>query len=251
MRAVTQMRAVIDGFAARYAAIRAAAGAEKAPLLKAFKRLQQAAAEDDYARVARADWALHLAIVRMAAVEGLEAVWKAAASAMDVFHVESIRICWPELTVLFEAHRAIVDAICAGDAVAAEDIAGAHLDAVWYRLAETQADASLPDDPLARARTYLDFHLHEQVRLGFLAQYVAQTSPGHLARLFRQNFDCSFTEYLRELRLRKAVKLLLGSSQPICRIAAMVGYADASRFSLHFRRRYGLSPRAYRQRFGH
>jgi len=29
-----------------------------------------------------------------------------------------------------------------------------------------------------------------------------------------------------------------------------VGYADSSRFGVHFRQRYGLTPRAYRQRFG-
>ncbi|MDY0169000.1 MAG: helix-turn-helix transcriptional regulator [Thermoguttaceae bacterium] len=83
----------------------------------------------------------------------------------------------------------------------------------------------------------------------FLARFVAKTSPGHLARLFREHFDCSFTEYLRELRMHKAVKLLTGSTQPIGHIAALVGYADPSRFAQHFRRRFGISPRAYRQRF--
>ena len=58
----------------------------------------------------------------------------------EEFRVQSIRICWPDLNVLFEAHRPIVDAICAGDQALAEDAAKAHLDAVWYRLAESTDD---------------------------------------------------------------------------------------------------------------
>ena len=250
MRAVTEMRAAIDGFAARYAARRVAKGADKRPLLHAFKQLQHAAAGDDYRRMAEADRELHLAIVRLADVDGLVDVWESAARTMERFRVESIRVCWPDLNVLFEAHRPIVDAVCAGDQVLAEDAARAHLDAVWYRLAEMKGDASLPDDPLARACTYLDFHLQESIRLGFLAKYVAKTSPGHLSRLFRQAHGMSYTDYLRELRLQKAARLLLGSSQPVGRVAAVVGYRDASRFAQHFRRRFGLSPRAYRRRFG-
>ncbi len=249
MRAITEMRAVVDAFASRYAALRVAAGADKRPLLDAFKRLGEASRAGDHHRVTEADRALHLAIVRMAGVEGLVAVWEAAANVQETFRAESIERCWPDLSVLFEGHRALVDAICAGDALAAEDAAKAHLDAVWYRLAEMRGDHSLSDDPLARACAYLEFHLQESVRLDFLARFVAKTSPGHLARLFREHFDCSFTEYLRELRMHKAVKLLTGGEHPIRRIAALVGYADPSRFAQHFRRRFGISPRAYRQRF--
>jgi AraC-like DNA-binding protein len=186
----------------------------------------------------------------LADVHGLPDVWNAAARMQEEFRVQSIRLCWPDLNVLFEAHRPIVDAICAGDQALAEDAAKAHLDAVWYRLAESTDDASLPDDPLARACTYLDFHLHEPVRLSFLAQYVAKTSPGHLARLFRQQHGVSFTDYLRELRLQKAADLLRRTLLPIQRIAAGVAYDDPSRFATHFRRRFGLTPRRFRGQFG-
>lgn len=249
MRAVTQLRAVLDAFAARCAAARVAQGADRRPLLAAFTQLQRAAASGRHAVVAEADLALHHALVELAGVEGLPAAWAAATRALHAFHVESIRICWPDLNVLFESHRPIVDAVCAGDVVLAEDTAGGHMDAVWYRLAEQTGDASLPDDPLARAVTYLAFHLHEPPQLAFLAQYIARLSPGHLARLFRERYGRSYTQYLCELRMTKAADLLLRSSQAIGRIASMVGYKDVSRFAQHFRRRFGHSPREYRQRY--
>jgi transcriptional regulator GlxA family with amidase domain len=59
----------------------------------------------------------------------------------------------------------------------------------------------------------------------------------------------SFTGYLQQLRLHRAVGLLTATREPIQRVATLVGYTDASRFAAHFRRHYGLTPRAYRDRF--
>jgi AraC-like DNA-binding protein len=249
MKAVTEMRAAIDGLAARYAARRVAEGADPEPLLEALARVRDAAQAGDCERVIADDRALHLAIVAFAGVDGMRRVWETAASHMEPFHAETVRECWPDLRVLFEAHMPIVDAICDGDGQAAEDAAKAHLDAVWYRLAEQSGDASLPDDPLNRALAYLAFHLDETIRLNSLARRVARSSPGHLARLFRRQYGCSVTAYLRAMRMHKAVELLARTRIRIRRIAACVGYQDASRFAQHFRARFGLTPRAYRARF--
>jgi len=249
-KALTELRAMIDGFAAHYAALRVGQGVSFRQLLTAFQRLQKAAQAGDPRAMAEADRALHLAIVQMAGVPTLEAIWIAVAQEQDVFRVETIGTCWPDLNVLFEAHRPIVDAICAASQVVAEDAAKAHLDAVWYRLAEMRDDLSLPVNPLARACTYLAFNLHESVRLGFLARHIAWTSIGHLERLFREEYGTTFTEYLRQLRMQKAVELLTRSTLPVARIAARVGYEDGSRFAQHFRRQFGLTPREYRRRFG-
>jgi AraC-like DNA-binding protein len=234
MRPLTDLRAVLDAFAARQAAERVASGADKQPLLAAFWRLQQAAIGGDHRGMAAADRRLHETIVRLADVPGLEASWQAAADANEPFHRDTLARCWPDLTILFEAHRGFVDAILAGDALAAEDAARRHLDAVWYRLAEMGEAGSLPDDPLT---------------LAFLAEHVARTSPGHLARLFRERRLTTFTRYQQNLRLQRAVALLTTTIEPIGRIATIVGYADASRFAGHFRRRYGHTPRVHRRRF--
>ena len=249
MRLPTDLRAVLDAFAAQQAAERVASGADRQPLLAAFQRLQQAANRGDYRAVAAADRQLHEAIVSLADVPGLAESWRAAADAIARFHLDTLTRCWPDLTILFEAHRGIVDAILAGDPLAAEDAARRHLDAVWYRLAELGERGSLPDDPLERACTYVELHLTEPVTLGFLAEHVAGTSPGHLARLFRERRQMSFTDFAQNLRLHRAVGLLTTVDEPIGRVARLVGYADSSRFAAHFRRRYGLTPREYRRRY--
>ncbi|MBN2294190.1 MAG: helix-turn-helix domain-containing protein [Pirellulales bacterium] len=247
MKAVTQMRAVFDGFAARYAAARVARGADPRALLKVFAEMQQSVQDDEH--FAELDRKLHYTIAELADVRGLTDVWQVVTREQDAFRRATLRECWPDMNVLFEAHRRIVDAICAGDPITAEEAAQAHFDALWYRLADLTNDPSLPDDPLARACTYLAFHLHEPIRLTFLAQYIAKLSPGHLARLFREGHGKSFTEYLRDLRMQRAIKMLIHTRRPISQIATSVGYLDCSRFSRHFSKKYGLSPRAYRKRF--
>ena len=59
IRAVSELRGVIEGFAARTAARRIADGADKRPLLEAFARLARTAAEDDVAGEIAADRDLH------------------------------------------------------------------------------------------------------------------------------------------------------------------------------------------------
>jgi AraC-like DNA-binding protein len=250
MRAAIEMRGAIDGFAVRYAARRVAAGARPDPLLKVFAQMQKAGRAGDYAAMTALDYRLHLAIVQLADVPGLVEAWEVIVRQQEHFRIETTRRCWPDLSVLSEAHQPIVDAVCAGDQGSAEDAARAHLEAVWYRLAEQSDDPSLPSDPLAWASTYVAFHLQEPIRLEFLARYVAKTSAGHLARLFRNRYGKGFTEYVRGLRMQKAAEMLVRSQEPVGRIAAQVGYQDGSRFARHFARHYRLNPLAYRKRFG-
>ncbi len=248
MKAVTGLRAALEGFAARHAALRVGEGITPRAALECFRRLRLAAEAGDYRRFAAADAALHRSIIGLADVPGLAAAWEAAFAAQSEFRLQTLRRCWPDLAVLFESHRPLVDAVAAGDAEAAEQAATAHLDAVWFRLAAATDDASLPRDPCARACAYLAFHFHESIRLPQLAREVAGCSPGHLARLFREETGLSFRDYLIELRLQKAADLLQRSQLPVGHIAKRVGYDDPSRFTTHFRRRFNQTPGNFRRR---
>jgi AraC-like DNA-binding protein len=54
--------------------------------------------------------------------------------------------------------------------------------------------------------------------------------------------------YLAEHRMRLAEWQLRHTQQPVCRIAELVGYASETAFSQAFKRTYGRSPSAFRQR---
>lgn len=248
MKSVTRLRATVESFAARYAAENVQLGSDPRELLKRFDDLKKAAEKGDYRRFASEDRRLHQTIINLADVPGLEESWRAAFEAQNAFRVKTIEECWPDLSVLFESHRPLVDAIVAGSVAEAEEEALTHLDAVWFRLADATNDTSLPRDPLSRACAYLAFHFQESIRLPELASNIAGCSPGHLARLFRESLGIGFSDYLIELRIQKAANLLRQSNRSIQEIAARVGYSDPSRFTIHFRRRFGQTPSEFRRR---
>jgi len=72
-------------------------------------------------------------------------------------------------------------------------------------------------------------------------------SCAHLGRLFRRYLDTSPRQYLLELRMRQAKRLLADEKLSIKEISMQVGYDSALNFSTGFRKRFGTSPREYRR----
>jgi len=72
-------------------------------------------------------------------------------------------------------------------------------------------------------------------------------SPQYFSKYFKSKMGTSFLQYLNQVRLEHAVVSLLGTSQPIIRIALDHGFANAKAFSAAFQRQYGKSPGEYRK----
>jgi transcriptional regulator GlxA family with amidase domain len=70
-----------------------------------------------------------------------------------------------------------------------------------------------------------------------------------LKRRFRAATGMTLIEYLQNLRVEKAKRLLEDSDIPIDEISAAAGYEDASFFRRLFKRRMGLTPSQYRKMF--
>jgi transcriptional regulator GlxA family with amidase domain len=70
-----------------------------------------------------------------------------------------------------------------------------------------------------------------------------------LKRRFRAATGMTLIEYLQNLRVEKAKRLLEESAMPIDEISAAAGYEDASFFRRLFKRRMGLTPSQYRKMF--
>lgn len=85
-----------------------------------------------------------------------------------------------------------------------------------------------------------------QVRVEELARE-ADCSVDHFIRLFRRALGVTPGEYLIRLRIEEAKALLTFSSQPISRVAELLGYPDLYSFSRQFKSRTALSPTCYRE----
>lgn len=73
-------------------------------------------------------------------------------------------------------------------------------------------------------------------------------SPTHLQRLFKQETGVRIGRLLAEHRLSKATELLSGTDMEIKEIAYKIGYGHHSSFVRAFQRRFGQSPKRYRQK---
>lgn len=71
-------------------------------------------------------------------------------------------------------------------------------------------------------------------------------SPSYFSHLFKQTMGIGYNEYLTELRIRQAKKLLL-QNVSISDIAVSVGFRDARYFSNIFQQKTGYTPSEYRR----
>ncbi|MBE6691398.1 MAG: helix-turn-helix domain-containing protein [Ruminococcaceae bacterium] len=99
---------------------------------------------------------------------------------------------------------------------------------------------------IAKALGYMETHYAESVHLEDLAG-ITGYSRRHFTRLFRENMCCSATEYLTELRLNAACRLLK-QNEPLTAVAAACGFSDAAALCHAFRRRFGVTPKAFRMK---
>lgn len=77
-------------------------------------------------------------------------------------------------------------------------------------------------------------------RFGYSPKYVSAA----FVRLVRENFS----DYLRDLRLSHARKLLDGGMYNVREVSSACGFSDALYFSKVFRKNFGVSPREYMKR---
>ena len=72
-------------------------------------------------------------------------------------------------------------------------------------------------------------------------------SQNHLIYLFRQQFHVTPTEYVNQLRIKKAMLLLINTDMNILNIALSCGFGSLSNFYEFFKRQARLTPSKYRK----
>ena len=105
---------------------------------------------------------------------------------------------------------------------------------------------NIPSPTFQKMLYYIDEHYNEKMQLNNLAErfHFNETYGSHL---FHKYFGCGFTEYVTNIKMKKAVELL-NSDMSITEIASFLNY-DYAYFNKLFKKSYGYTPRQYIQKY--
>lgn len=99
--------------------------------------------------------------------------------------------------------------------------------------------------PVSLCMEYINNHLHYPITLKELAK-VCNRSTQYLSALFKKETGHTLTDYIMNEKLKTAKQMLEYSDFSLSDIANNLAFCSHSNFSEHFRKRYGITPREYR-----
>ena len=103
-----------------------------------------------------------------------------------------------------------------------------------------------PDINIQRALMYIHAHFRENPSLSEIARTVHLNSH-YLCSKFHAYTGKPYKQYLREIKLRYARRLIMATDMSIISIAENSGYTAQSHFNREFKEYYGISPLALRK----
>ncbi len=93
---------------------------------------------------------------------------------------------------------------------------------------------------------HIHFHMEAPLSLSYFADYFSKNAT-LLSNVFKKETGQTLTNYIQQVRMEEAHRLLHTTDLSISDIAIAVGYPDFSYFSKIFSRFHGCSPSAYRR----
>jgi len=97
-----------------------------------------------------------------------------------------------------------------------------------------------------KVASYVEAHLDQPIRNEDLAR-IAQLTPSHFGRAFRNSFGEPPHEYVIRRRVERAQGLMLSTDASLSAIALDCGLADQAHLSRLFRRLVGATPASWRR----
>jgi two-component system, response regulator YesN len=96
-----------------------------------------------------------------------------------------------------------------------------------------------------KVKSYIENHYHENISLKSIAN-TFYMNPVYMGQLFKKTYGLYFKDFLLDLRIKEARKLLRQTNMRVYEIAANVGFGSTDYFVTQFEKMEGLTPTEYR-----
>lgn len=98
---------------------------------------------------------------------------------------------------------------------------------------------------IASAVEYMNSNCDKELSLPEVAEHV-YLAPSYFSKVFREETGVQFIEYVKNLKIERAKKLLKGSNKKIYEICEELGYQSVQYFSTLFKNIVGMTPHEYK-----
>ncbi|MDE6696828.1 MAG: AraC family transcriptional regulator [Muribaculaceae bacterium] len=123
-----------------------------------------------------------------------------------------------------------------------------------YRLLASSSFASVnpacDSRRVQKVQAYIDENYKEEIRLADLANLVGMT-PTAFSRFFKLRTGKSISDYIIDVRLGHASRMLVDSTTSIAEICYDCGFNNISNFNRIFKKKKGQSPKIFRDIYRH
>ncbi|MDR1795903.1 MAG: response regulator [Clostridiales Family XIII bacterium] len=100
--------------------------------------------------------------------------------------------------------------------------------------------------PITHAKRYIQEHFGESISIADIAESEG-FNASYFSTLFKKETGQTFSEYLTDVRMNEAKRLLRETKESVSNICKFVGYADMKHFSSLFKGATGVKPSEYRK----
>lgn len=114
------------------------------------------------------------------------------------------------------------------------------------KLLISEKKSEIMKDMMIRIMNFIQNN-YTNVTLDMLAEEFHFTKP-YMSKYISINAGKTFSEIVRDIRMKKACELLKSSRISVEMVAARVGYPSAEHFNRLFRKKYGVTPMQYRKK---
>lgn len=98
---------------------------------------------------------------------------------------------------------------------------------------------------IAKVCDYIEKNFEEPIKLGDVAQWV-NMSESAFSHFFKKKTNCTFIDYITNLRIAKACQMLAKTSHTVAEVCYTCGFNNLSNFIRIFKKKKGYTPNEYR-----